>query len=131
MCLKCTAVDYKFAALYIDKVVVVIFASAYICKCTAVDDYFTAIYKDCNVVIVSAYAIDCTVTIDCDGLSYVLSHVGTLTGIYRGKYKIIQQIRKCKDIKHVLYYRFNTGEIGKLVCHSEGGWCVQFADRKV
>ena len=27
--------------------------------------------------------------------------------------------------------RFNTGEIGKLVCHSEGGWCVQFADRKV
>ena len=27
--------------------------------------------------------------------------------------------------------RFNAGEIGKLVCHSEGGWCVQFADRKV
>ena len=36
------------------------------------------------------------------------STVGQLTGMYRYKYKLIRQIRMCKDLKHLIYYRFNT-----------------------
>jgi len=43
-----------------------------------------------------------------DGIQYVFSHVGQLTGMYRYKYKLMKQIRMCKDLKHVMYYRFNT-----------------------
>lgn len=43
-----------------------------------------------------------------DGLQYIFSHVGQLTGMYRYKYKLMRQIRMCKDIKHLIYYRFNT-----------------------
>jgi len=43
-----------------------------------------------------------------DGLQYVFAHVGQLTGMYRYKYKLMKQIRMCKDIKHLIYYRFNT-----------------------
>ena len=50
--------------------------------------------------------------VDCfqlaDGLQYIFSHVGQLTGMYRYKYKLMRQIRMCKDIKHLIYYRFNT-----------------------
>ena len=42
-----------------------------------------------------------------DGLQYIFAHVGQLTGMYRYKYKLMRQIRMCKDIKHVIYYRFN------------------------
>ena len=53
-----------------------------------------------------------------DGLQYAFAHVGQLTGMYRYKYKLMRQIRMCKDIKHVIYYRFNTvsatGEGGRL-----------------
>ena len=48
-----------------------------------------------------------------DGLQYVFAHVGQLTGMYRYKYKLMRQIRMCKDIKHLIYYRFNTGPVGK------------------
>ncbi|WFD31583.1 Pre-mRNA-processing-splicing factor 8 [Malassezia sp. CBS 17886] len=48
-----------------------------------------------------------------DGLQYLLNHVGQLTGIYRYKYKVMHQIRACKDLKHVIYYRFNSGPVGK------------------
>uniref|UniRef100_A0A094ZKL4 Pre-mRNA-processing-splicing factor 8 n=1 Tax=Schistosoma haematobium TaxID=6185 RepID=A0A094ZKL4_SCHHA len=48
-----------------------------------------------------------------DGLQYIFSHVGQLTGMYRYKYKLMRQIRMCKDLKHVIYYRFNTGPVGK------------------
>ena len=44
-----------------------------------------------------------------DGLQYTFSHVGQLTGMYRYKYKLMRQIRMCKDLKHLIYYRFNTG----------------------
>lgn len=47
-----------------------------------------------------------------DGLYYALNHLGQLTGIYRHKYRVMHQIRACKDLKHVVYYRFNVG-IGK------------------
>ncbi|ODV88975.1 hypothetical protein CANCADRAFT_65636 [Tortispora caseinolytica NRRL Y-17796] len=47
-----------------------------------------------------------------DGLHYIFNHVGQLTGIYRYKYRIMHQIRACKDLKHVIYYRFNAN-IGK------------------
>jgi pre-mRNA-processing factor 8 len=48
-----------------------------------------------------------------DGLQYIFAHVGQLTGMYRYKYKLMKQIRLCKDLKHLIYYRFNTGPVGK------------------
>lgn len=48
-----------------------------------------------------------------DGIQYIFAHVGQLTGMYRYKYKLMKQIRMCKDLKHLTYYRFNTGPVGK------------------
>ena len=48
-----------------------------------------------------------------DALQYLFTHVGKLTGLYRYKYRIMRQIKWAKDIKHILYYRFNTGPVGK------------------
>lgn len=48
-----------------------------------------------------------------DGLHYIFTHVGQLTGMYRYKYRLMRQIRMCKDLKHLIYYRFNTGPVGK------------------
>ncbi|PNH07205.1 Pre-mRNA-splicing factor 8 [Tetrabaena socialis] len=48
-----------------------------------------------------------------DGLQYIFAHVGQLTGMYRYKYRLMRQIRVCKDLKHLIYYRFNTGPVGK------------------
>lgn len=48
-----------------------------------------------------------------DGLQYLFNHVGQLTGMYRYKYKLMHQIRSCKDLKHLIYYRFNSGPVGK------------------
>ncbi|QIW98735.1 hypothetical protein AMS68_004253 [Peltaster fructicola] len=48
-----------------------------------------------------------------DGILYAFNHVGQLTGMYRYKYKLMHQIRSCKDLKHLIYYRFNTGPVGK------------------
>jgi len=48
-----------------------------------------------------------------DGLQYSFAHVGQLTGIYRYKYRLMRQIRQCKDLKHLIYYKFNTGPVGK------------------
>ena len=48
-----------------------------------------------------------------DGLQYTFNHVGQLTGMYRYKYRLMRQIRMCKDLKHLIYYRFNTGPVGK------------------
>jgi pre-mRNA-processing factor 8 len=47
-----------------------------------------------------------------DGIHYTLNHLGQLTGIYRYKYRVMHQIRTCKDLKHVIYHRFNVS-IGK------------------
>ncbi|KAL8371211.1 hypothetical protein RB595_001181 [Gaeumannomyces hyphopodioides] len=48
-----------------------------------------------------------------DGILYAFNHVGQLTGMYRYKYKLMHQIRSCKDLKHLIYYRFNAGPVGK------------------
>ena len=48
-----------------------------------------------------------------DGLQYAFSHVGQLTGMYRYKYSLMRQIRMCKDLKHLIYYRFNIGTVRK------------------
>jgi pre-mRNA-processing factor 8 len=48
-----------------------------------------------------------------DGLQYTFNHVGQLTGMYRYKYRLMRQIRTCKDLKHLIYYKFNTGPVGK------------------
>lgn len=47
-----------------------------------------------------------------DGLNYIFNHVGHLTGIYRYKYRVMHQIKQCKDLKHIVYHRFNNN-IGK------------------
>jgi hypothetical protein len=56
-----------------------------------------------------------------DGLQYTFSHVGQLTGMYRYKYKLMRQVRMCKDLKHLIYYRFNTGPVGKVRLSMD--WC--------
>jgi pre-mRNA-processing factor 8 len=48
-----------------------------------------------------------------DGLQFTFNHIGQLTGAYRYKYRIMRQIRACKDLKHVIYHRFNSGPVGK------------------
>jgi len=48
-----------------------------------------------------------------DGLQYIFAHVGQLTGMYRYKYRVMRQIRMTKDLKHLIYYRFNSGPVGK------------------
>ena len=48
-----------------------------------------------------------------DGILYAFNHVGQLTGMYRYKYKLMHQIRSCKDLKHLIYYKFNSGPVGK------------------
>lgn len=42
-----------------------------------------------------------------DGIHYIMNHLGQLTGIYRYKYRVMHQIRACKDLKHVIYHNFN------------------------
>lgn len=42
-----------------------------------------------------------------DGIHYIFTHLGHLTGIYRYKYKVMKQIHFCKSIKRVLYEKFN------------------------
>lgn len=44
-----------------------------------------------------------------DGIHYIFNHLGQLTGIYRYKYRVMHQIRACKDLKHVIYHNFNQG----------------------
>lgn len=51
-----------------------------------------------------------------DGLQYTFSHVGQLTGMYRYKYRLMRQIRMCKDLKHLIYYRWAPGEGDVLGC---------------
>lgn len=48
-----------------------------------------------------------------DGLQYIFSHLANITGIYRYKYKVMKQVRMCKDLKHVIYNRFNVEPVGK------------------
>ena len=48
-----------------------------------------------------------------DALQYCFAHIGQLTGMYRYKYRLMRQVRMCKDLKHLIYYRFNTGPVGK------------------
>ena len=70
----------------------------------------TKIIVDCHVQFrlgnVDAYKL-------ADGLQYAFAHVGQLTGMYRYKYRVMRQVRATKDLKHVIYYRFNTGPVGK------------------
>lgn len=59
-----------------------------------------------------------------DGLQYVFAHVGQLTGMYRYKYKLMRQIRMCKDLKHLIYYRFNT--VSNFYIQSIGNFYFEF-----
>ena len=70
----------------------------------------TKIVVDCNVQFrlgnIDAYQL-------ADALQYCFAHIGQLTGMYRYKYRLMRQVRMCKDLKHLIYYRFNTGPVGK------------------
>ncbi|XP_052834022.1 pre-mRNA-processing-splicing factor 8 [Octopus bimaculoides] len=57
-----------------------------------------------------------------DGLQYIFAHVGQLTGMYRYKYKLMRQIRMCKDLKHLIYYRFNT--VSHFYRHTIGNFYI-------
>lgn len=55
-----------------------------------------------------------------DGLQYIFSHVGQLTGMYRYKYRLMRQIRMCKvgatcDVASLLTYG-HTACTSSLVC---------------
>lgn len=71
---------------------------------------FTKLLLDCHVQYrlgqIDAYVL-------ADALQYTFTHAGHLTGMYRYKYKLMHQVRTCKDLKHVIYSRFNAGEVGK------------------
>jgi len=41
-----------------------------------------------------------------DGIHFLLTNIGKVTGIYRYKYKIMKQIKICKSIKKILYKKF-------------------------
>ncbi|GIQ85078.1 pre-mRNA-processing-splicing factor 8, partial [Kipferlia bialata] len=57
-----------------------------------------------------------------DALQYLFAHVGTLTGVYRYKYHVMHQIRQCKDLKHVIYYKFNSGALKGVKGPGVGIW---------
>ncbi|KAI5992659.1 hypothetical protein EDD15DRAFT_2196870 [Pisolithus albus] len=70
-----------------------------------------------------------------DTLSYIFAHIGALTGMYRYKHKLtcrfrwlMRQVHMTKDlpVKHLVYYRFNTGPVGKGPSCGFGapGWLV-------
>lgn len=48
-----------------------------------------------------------------DGLHYIFTHMGQLTGIYRYRYRVMHQVTACSDLKHTIYDRFNRGGVGK------------------
>lgn len=92
-------------------------------------DWYVLI-NDCRLNNVDAYQL-------ADGIQYIFAHVGQLTGMYRYKYKLMRQVitplskmivlhhgtwqwlnvqvRMCKDLKHLIYYRFNTGAVGMKI----------------
>lgn len=45
------------------------------------------------------------------GIQYIFTQIGDLTALYRYKYKLMHQIRSCKDLKNVIDYRFNNGAL--------------------
>lgn len=65
-----------------------------------------------------------------DGLQYIFAHVGQLTGMYRYKYKLMRQIRMCKDLKHLIYYRFNTVCASRPVAIHRKLACLHSAHQK-
>ncbi|EAN99773.1 PRP8 protein homologue, putative [Trypanosoma cruzi] len=46
-----------------------------------------------------------------DATHYLFSHLGRLTGVYRYKLRAMRQIKRTRDLKHVLYSKFNVGEV--------------------
>jgi pre-mRNA-processing factor 8 len=48
-----------------------------------------------------------------DAIHYVFTHMATITGVYRYKYRVMRQVQQCRDLKHLIYSRFNTGAVKK------------------
>ena len=51
-----------------------------------------------------------------DGLQYIFSHVGQLTGMYRYKYKLMRQVRMCKGARHACTAARSAYDIGNSGC---------------
>ncbi|KAL0224761.1 hypothetical protein RCL1_002673 [Eukaryota sp. TZLM3-RCL] len=47
-----------------------------------------------------------------DGLQYLFTHLGHLTGMYRYKYKLMHQVRICNDLKAISESKFNARPVG-------------------
>ena len=60
-------------------------------------------------------------------IQYIFSQLGQLTGMFRYKYKFMKQILMCKDLKHLIYYRFNIGELKKVLELVFGIQCGEFS----
>ncbi|KAG2116792.1 NUC071 domain-containing protein [Suillus clintonianus] len=58
-----------------------------------------------------------------DALQYIFAHIGALTGMYRYKYELMRPVRMTKDLKHLIYYRFSTGPVGKVRGTQQQGHC--------
>ena len=61
-----------------------------------------------------------------DGIQYIFSHVGQLTGMYRYKYKLMKQIRMCKDLKHVNIIDLTLLQLEKVLELVFGIQCGEF-----
>jgi hypothetical protein len=61
-----------------------------------------------------------------NALQYIFAPVGALTGTYHYKYELLRQVRTTKDLKHLIYYRFNTDPTckGPGVGFWAPDWCV-------
>ena len=71
---------------------------------------FVKLIVDCHVKFYSGY-IDFFQLLD--GIHFILTHIGKITGIYRYKYKIMKQIKICKNIKKILYEKFYEYPVSK------------------
>lgn len=60
-----------------------------------------------------------------DGLQYTFAHVGQLTGMYRYKYRLMRQIRMCKDLKvsQAGGHEGNSGSDMRWLSHSPSSVC--------
>jgi pre-mRNA-processing factor 8 len=61
-----------------------------------------------------------------DGIQYIFSLVGQLTGMDRYKYKLMKQIRMCKDLKHVNIIDLTLLQLEKVLELVFGIQCGEF-----
>ena len=48
-----------------------------------------------------------------DGIHYVFSHLTKVTNLHKHKKKMERQAKQARNLKHLIYHRFNSGEVQK------------------